>query len=145
MKREDKINVKDNEITLYFSEKFLLDGIYEIQLPHGDSINAYGIVVPDENYDENGSKRVVLVYEKRVHINEKPRFKTFENERYAYLMRTLKYPILDIDGFTQDGKCILKSSQEKMTGEEIVESFKRYRAALAKNVEHTFMPKKEED
>ena len=41
--------------------------------------------------------------------------------------------------------CILKSSQEKMTGEEIVESFKRYRAALAKNVEQTFMPKKEED
>ena len=144
MKREDKINVKENEIALNFSEKFLLEGIYEIPSPKGGTYDAYGIVIPDEDYSENDVKRVFLVNVRFVHKSKNPKTGEIENGRYTFLLRDHEYPINYADGFTEDGQYILKKSYERMPGEEIVESFKRYRAALARKFEQKFIPKKED-
>ena len=132
--------MKDDKIALNFSEKFILEGIYEIPSPKGGTFDAYGIIIPDKDYDENGVKRILLVNVKYVYRSAK-----FKNGRYTYLLEEHEYPICYTDGFTEDGKYILTRSQEKMTGLEIVESFRRYRAGLRKTFEDRFIPKKEEE
>ena len=133
MKREDKINVKENEIALRFSKSFIRDRIL-VPSSEGGSYELYIIEMPDEDGDEHEIKRTFTAPVSKVYTDKKHDFM-----RYTYLEKDGLYRVMR-SLYDEEQRSTRVEETCQMTGQEIADVFNRYRDRKRKEAENKLTP-----
>ena len=126
--------MKENEVAISFSESFIRD---KLTLPSvdGGSFELYIIEMPDEEGEDQEIKRTFTVPVKYLYTDSKHSF-----IRFTYLLKDKYYRVMRAmyDSENRVTRCM---ETNQMTGQEIADVFKRYRARKSKKFEESLTAK----
>lgn len=120
--------MKDNEIALSFSEKFIKD---KMTLPSADggTYDLYIIEMPNEEGDDTEPKRTFTVPVSSVRTDNK-----YDYIKYTYLRKERQYRVLRAE-YDKEQKASRVLETCTMSAEDIKAVFDRYRDRKRKNFE----------
>ena len=130
--------MKDNEIALRFSEKFI-KGKMTLPSVDGGTYDMYIIEMPNEEGDDTEFKRTFTVPVKGVYDDNK-----YKYIKYTYLLKERHYKVIRAE-FYDDFRVKNQHESTLMSAEEIKAVFDRYRDRKRKNFESQFIPEEKKE
>ena len=130
--------MKDNEIALKFSEKWIKD---RMTLPSADggTYELYIIEMPNEEGDETEPKRTFTVPVSRVYSDQDK-----EYLKYTYLLKERQYRVMRAE-YDRENRASRVIEICTMSAEDIKAVFDRYRDRKRKNFENQFIPEEKKE
>ena len=130
--------MKDNEIALKFSEKWIKD---RMTLPSADggTYELYIIERPNEEGDDTELKRTFTVPVSRVHPDQDK-----EYLKYTYLLKERQYRVMRAE-YDRENRASRVIETCTMSAEDIKAVFDRYRDRKRKNFENQFIPEEKKE
>ena len=130
--------MKDNEIALKFSEKWIKD---RMTLPSADggTYELYIIEMPNEEGDDIEPKRTFTVPVSRVHQDQDK-----EYLKYTYLLKERQYRVMRAE-YDRENRASRVIETCTMSAEDIKAVFDRYRDRKRKNFENQFIPEEKKE
>ena len=130
--------MKDNEIALKFSEKWIKD---RMTLPSADggTYELYIIEMPNEEGDDTEHKRTFTVPVSRVHQDQDK-----EYLKYTYLLKERQYRVMRAE-YDRENRASRVIETCTMSAEDIKAVFDRYRDRKRKNFESQFIPEEKKE
>ena len=130
--------MKDNEIALKFSEKWIKD---RMTLPSADggTYELYIIEMPNEEGDDIEPKRTFTVPVSRVHSDQDK-----EYLKYTYLLKERQYRVMRAE-YDRENRASRVIETCTMSAEDIKAVFDRYRDRKRKNFENQFIPEEKKE
>ena len=130
--------MKDNEIALKFSEKWIKD---RMTLPSADggTYELYIIEMPNEEGDDTEPKRTFTVPVSRVYPDQDK-----EYLKYTYLLKERQYRVMRAE-YDRENRASRVIETCTMSAEDIKAVFDRYRDRKRKNFESQFIPEEKKE
>ena len=130
--------MKDNEIALKFSEKWIKD---RMTLPSADggTYELYIIEMPNEEGDDTEPKRTFTVPVSRVHQDQDK-----EYLKYTYLLKERQYRVMRAE-YDRENRASRVIETCTMSAEDIKAVFDKYIDRKRKNFENQFIPEEKKE